>query len=110
MLALGALVGLAIIGFVVVLEPAFPIRVPVHLLLVAFGFSAVLGYMARRPWIAAVAISLPLLFYDAVQILDWPLEYSGYVRFHLLPVTGPIVVTAFLGTAVAYVARRVVHA
>ena len=109
-LALAALVGLGLTSVLVVLEPGGRVPVPIHLLIGAFACSALLGYLAHRPWIAGLAIALPILFFDSQYlVMPWNALVS-YVQSTVMSVTVPIAVSAFLGTLAAYAARRAVRA
>ena len=109
-LALAALVGLGLTSVLVILEPGSWIRVPIYLLIGAFACSALLGYLAQRPWIAGLAIALPVLLFDSQYlVMPWNALVS-YVQSTVMSVTVPTVVSAFLGTIAAYAARRAVRA
>ena len=106
LLALAALVGLGLTSVLVVLTPGGSIRVPVHLLIGAFASSAILGYLAHRPWVAGLAIALPILFFDSQYVvMPWS-ALASYIESTVMSVTVPIVTSALLGTLAAYAPRR----
>jgi len=109
LLATGALIGLSITGALLVTEPSGGNPVPVYLLAMTFGCSAVLCYLARRPWLVALAVALPMIFFDS-QFLMMPWDaVLGYLSFNVLSVTVPITGSAFLGMGAAYAAHRAVR-
>jgi hypothetical protein len=107
LIAPAALVGLGITSALVVTEPSGGMRVPIYLLAVAFGASAALCYFARRPWVIALVVALPMIFFDS-QFLMMSLDaILGYMSYSVLSTTVPIIISAFLGMAAAYAASRV---
>lgn len=106
LLAIAALVGLGLTSVLVILEPGGRIHVPAHLLIGSFACSALLGYLAHRPWIAGLAIALPILLFDSQYlVMPWSALIT-YLQSTVMGVTVPIVASAFLGTLAAYAARR----
>jgi hypothetical protein len=100
-----ALGGLVITGFLVVSDRCGTIGVPIHLLAQTFLCSVELCYFAHRFWLVAVAIVLPMIFFDS-QFLMMPSDaVLDYFSVGVLRITVPFAASAFLGMAVAHFAR-----
>ena len=109
LLAIAALVGLGITSALVVADSGGQFRVPVALAGVTVACSALLCYFARRRWLVALVIALPMAFFDSQFLLMSVDSILSYLRFNFLRVTTPIIVAAFIGLGVAYVAKRAVR-
>lgn len=110
LIAAAALIGLGIVSALVVTEPSGGLRPSVYLLAIAFGGSVALCYFAHRPWVIALVVALPMIFFDS-QFLMMSLDsILGYMRFNVLSTTVPIIVSAFLGMGAAYAVSRALRA